>query len=114
MQPSQYLGQPVLFKYHLKGFVMDLEFTLLFGTAVLVLSLLFYKLLGKYTVVLIHSLNIIALFANISLVLYFLEANQPLGKVFFELSATELKMASNPDDSFLSEGYSFLGGSGFE
>jgi hypothetical protein len=23
-------------------------------------------------------------------------------------------MASNPDDSFLSEGYSFLGGSGFE
>ncbi|MEZ4890882.1 MAG: LTA synthase family protein [Crocinitomicaceae bacterium] len=100
MQPSQYLGQPVLFKYHLKGFVMDLEFTFIFGTVVLALCLLFYKLLGKYTVVLIHLLNVIALFANISLILYFLKANQPLGKVFFELSSTELKMASNPE-SFL-------------
>ncbi|MEZ4890881.1 MAG: sulfatase-like hydrolase/transferase [Crocinitomicaceae bacterium] len=97
MQPSQYFGQPVLPVYHIKGCLMDLEFALVFSVFVLVLCFIFYKILGKYTVVLIHLLNVTAILSSLGLISYFLIANQPLGKVFFELSAMELKTATNPE-----------------
>lgn len=94
-QPSQYMGQPILLHYHLRGIVMDLEFALLISLVGFLLSALFLKILGKYSLLFFHIINIAAIIANFSLITYFLETHQPLGKVFFEMSVKELAMAAD-------------------
>lgn len=94
-EPSQYMGQPVLVEYHLKGIVMDLEFALLISLVGFLLSILFLKILGKYSILLFHITSVVAIVANFSLLTFFLETHQPLGKVFFEMKVEELAMAAD-------------------